>query len=183
MSGEPHEHLVFVVTLAVTFVAGVLDWRRGIIPNWLTYAALLCAPFIHFGRIMAVHEPLHWALTEVGYSLGGAVVCAMVPLLLQKRGAIGWGDVKLFAAVGALLQTRNGVAAEMFGFFAATLVAPAQLAYQGKLFVTLKNAATLGANMFRPASKQQAVDQSAMSSFRLGPAVFFGVALIAYLNW
>ena len=181
--GEPHEHLVFVVALAVTAVAGFYDWRYGIIPNWLTYAALLCAPFIHVGRILAVHEPADWALTEGGFSLLGAVVCAAVPLMLQRRGAMGWGDVKLLAAVGALLQSRNGVAAEMVGFFAATLIAPAQLAYQGKLFVTLKNAATLGANMFRPASKQQAVDQAAMSSFRLGPAIFFGVALVAYMNW
>lgn len=181
--GEPHEHLVYVVALAVTAVAGVYDWRRGIIPNWLTYAALLCAPFIHLGRILAVHEPPNWAFTEAGLSIVGALMCAAVPLLLRKRGAMGWGDVKLLAAVGALLQTKNGVAAEMFGFLAATLVAPAQLAYQGKLFVTLKNAATLGANMFRPASKQQAVDQAAMSSFRIGPAIFFGVALIAYMNW
>ncbi|AKU94453.1 hypothetical protein AKJ09_01117 [Labilithrix luteola] len=180
---EPHQHVIFVVALAVTFVAAVLDLRRGEVPNWLTYGALLVAPFLHAARIVAAHEPMDWAAQEAGFSIGGALVCVIVPAILYRQGAIGAGDLKLLAAVGALLQTMLGVEAEMYGFFAATLVAPAILAYRGKLFGTLKNAGTILANMFRPKDKQTSVDEASLSWFRLGPAVFFGVALTVYLHW
>ena len=70
---EPYVHLVFVVAMLMTACAGAFDWRRGLIPNWLTYPALVGAPLLHIGRILAVHEPLDWALTEGGYSIAGAI--------------------------------------------------------------------------------------------------------------
>jgi len=180
---EPHQHVVFVVAIAVAAVAGWLDWRRGEIPNWLTYGALGLAPILHAARYLAAKEPMEAALAEGGFSIGGAVLCALVPLLLYRQGAIGGGDLKLLAAIGALLQPMLGVEAEMYGFFAAALVAPARLAYEGKLIATLKNAATILANLFLPKAKQRPVEESALSWFRLGPALFFGVALTAYLHW
>jgi hypothetical protein len=48
---------------------------------------------------------------------------------------------------------------------------------------TLKNAAAIFANLFMPKAKQRAVEESTMSWFRLGPALFFGVAFTAYLHW
>jgi hypothetical protein len=40
----------------------------------------------------------------------------------------------------------------MYGFFAAALIAPARLAYEGKLIATVKNASTILVNMFMPKS-------------------------------
>lgn len=180
---EPHHHVVFVVALAVAALAGWLDWRRGEIPNWLTYGALVLAPVLHVGRWLAAKEPMDAALLEGGFSIGGALVCALVPALLYRQGAIGGGDLKLLAALGALLQPMLGVEAEMYGFFAAALVAPARLAYEGKLIATLKNATTILLNMFLPKAKQRPVEESALSWFRLGPALFFGIAFTAFLHW
>jgi len=180
---EPHQHIVFIVALAVCGIAAWFDWRRGEIPNWLTYGALVLAPILHVARWLAASLPLDVALPEGGFSIGGAVLTALVPLLMYRQGAIGGGDVKLLAALGALLQPMLGVEAEMYGFFAAALVAPARLAYEGKLIATLKNAGTILMNMFLPKAKQRAVAEAAMSWFRLGPALFFGVALTVYLHW
>jgi prepilin peptidase CpaA len=180
---EPHQHVVFVVAIAVTGVAGFLDWRRGEIPNWLTYGALLVAPVLHVARELAAKEPMEAALQEGGYSIAGALLVALVPLLLYRQGALGGGDLKLCAAIGALLQSMHGIEAEMYGFFAATLLAPAKLAYEGKLISTLKNSLAIGANLFVPKQKRRSVDESALSWFRLGPALWFGVTLTAYLHW
>ncbi len=180
---EPHQHVVFAVAIAVALLAGWFDWRRGEIPNWLTYPALLGGPILHAGRFLAVHAESDVALTEGGVSVAGAIVCALVPAFLYRQGAIGGGDLKLLAALGALLQPTIGLEAEMYGFFAATLVAPARLAYEGKLFATLKNAFTILGNLFLPKAKQRSVDEVALSWFRLGPALFFGVMLAAYLRW
>jgi len=183
MNPEPYQHAVFVVALIVCGSAAWFDWRRGEIPNWLTYGALVTAPVLHVARWVAVKEPMEAALQEGAFSIGGAVLAALVPALMYKQGAIGGGDVKLLAALGALLQPMLGVEAELYGFFAAALVAPARLAYEGKLIATLKNAGTILMNMFMPKAKQRSVAEAAMSWFRLGPALFFGVALTVYLHW
>lgn len=179
----PYQHFVFVVAMAVAAVAGSFDWRRGEIPNWLTYGALGFGPVLHVIRTLAAHQSMDAALTEGGYSMLGALACVLVPALLYRQGAIGGGDLKLLAALGALLQTVMGIEAEMYGFFSAALVAPAVLAYQGKLTSTLKNALTIFFNLFLPKAKRRSVEESALSWFRLGPALFFGVALTAYLHW
>ena len=106
---EPHQHVVFIVAVAVAAVAGWLDWRKGEIPNWIE--------------------------------------------------------------------------AQMYGFFAGAILAPARLAYEGKLFTTMKNALLIGANLFLPATKQRTIDSAVLSWFRLGPAIAIGVALACYLHW
>lgn len=179
----PHQHVVFIVAVAVAALAAFYDWRRGEIPNWLTYGALVGGPLLHVARMLAARETMDSALTEGGYSVVGALVCALVPAMMYRQGAIGGGDLKLLAGLGALLQTMMGIEAEMYGFFSAALIAPAILAYQGKLISTLKNSLAIFANLFLPKAKQRPVEESALSWFRLGPALFFGVALTVYLHW
>lgn len=180
---EPHQRAVFAAAIAVAAACAFFDWRKGEIPNWLTYAALVVAPLGHAARYLAAHETMETALFEGAYSVGGALVCSIVPLMLFRKGAMGGGDVKMLAATGAMLQTVMGVEAEMYAFFAATIAAPAKLAYEGKLWTTLKNAFSIGANFFLPKDRQKSVDGTTLSSFRLGPAVLFGVCFTAYLHW
>jgi prepilin peptidase CpaA len=180
---EPHHHAVLIFAVLVSALAAIFDWRRGQIPNWLTYGAVLAAPILHGARMLLAHEPMNVAMTESGFSLCGAVVCALVPVILYRQGALGAGDVKLLCALGAILQTMFGVEAEMYGFFAAALFAPARLAYEGKLFATLKNVVVISANAFLPKSKQRNVEESTLSWLRLGPPIFVGVLLTAYLHW
>ncbi|MDF2694154.1 MAG: hypothetical protein K0S65_2537 [Labilithrix sp.] len=179
---EPH-HAVLVLATAVGAVGAVFDWRKGQIPNWLTIPSVLLAPLLHVLLSYVSKAGTETALHEGGYALGGAALCSVVPLLLFSRGAIGGGDVKLLAAVGALLQPVLGVEAQMYGFLAAAVLAPASLAYEGKLFLVMKNALAIGANFFLPKARQRSVDSSALSWFRLGPAIFIGVVLTTILHW
>jgi len=183
MTTEPNHHVVFFVAIAVAGVGAFLDWRKGEIPNWLTLPALALAPVIHAGRYLIAKETMETALYEGAHSIGGAALCAVVPLLLFRQSAIGGGDVKLFVALGALLQPVLGVEAQMYGFFAGAILAPARLAYEGKLLSTIKNSFAIGANFFLPKTRQRSVDAATLSWFRLGPAIFIGVALTAYLHW
>src|SRR5450432_4164605 len=101
--------------IAAVIVAGLAafsDWRTGIIPDKLTLPALLGAPLAYLGRGIATHAGIDAAVTEAGWSLGGALVCAAIPLLLYRQSAIGFGDVKLFAALGALLEPMIGLEAQ-----------------------------------------------------------------------
>lgn len=180
---EPHLHVVFAITAFVAVLAAGFDVKTGEIPNALTYPVLLGAPLLHIARATAAKGLSDDAMMEGALSVVGAMVCTIVPLILWRQGAMGGGDLKLLAGIGALLQTTMGVEAQMYAFFGATLVAPARLAYEGKLMTTLKNTFTLGANMFLPKEKRKSIDASAFSSFRIGPAVLFGVLLTAWRNW
>lgn len=179
----PHQHVFYLVAIAVAAYAAISDVRRGLIPNWLTYGALLLGPLAHIVRSVAAHTTTNDALTEGGFAILGAVVCAIVPAILYRQGAVGGGDLKLLAACGAMLQSSQGVEAEMYTFFGATLFAPAFLAYRGQLISTLRNSALIFGNFFLPKEKRRTVDDKGLSWLRLGPAVLFGVMLTAYLHW
>lgn len=181
---EPHAHVGLVLAIFVAALAAAYDLRTGTIPNWVTYPALGLGPLAHAGRyLLAAKGFTDDALREAGFSLAGAAVCALVPLVLYRRGGIGAGDVKLFAAIGAFMQVSWGVEAQLYAFVAASLIAPAKLAYEGKLWITLKNAFAIGANVFLPKDKQNTVDESVFSWLRMGPAVLFGVAFTAFQHW
>lgn len=180
---EPHQHVVFIVTIVVSAIAARIDWRKGEIPNWLTLPVIVLAPLLHVVRFKLANQTTEVACYEGVYSLCGAALCAIVPLLLFRQSAIGGGDVKLFVGLGALLQPVLGVEAQMYGIFAGAIFAPLKLAYEGKLLSTLKNAFSIGANLFLPKSHQRTVDEAALSWFRLGPATFVGVVLTVYLHW
>jgi prepilin peptidase CpaA len=179
----PHQHIVLILAMVVAALAAWTDWRHGEIPNWVPYGALLFGPVLQIGRALYAKVPTNDALTEGGFSIVGALICGLVPMILYRQGAIGGGDLKLFAGIGAIMQTTLGVEAEMYSFFGAALFAPAILAYQGKLVATLKNSYSILVNLFLPKAKRRTVEEAALSWLRLGPAVFFGVALTAYLHW
>src|SRR5258706_3621470 len=132
-------HGFLMAALLVAAIAALTDWRTGHIPNWLTLGALAIAPFAHVAR--AVQSGVHGtdAVIAGTFSLVGAAVCGVVPILLYRAEAIGAGDIKLLLAIGALLKPIVGFEAEMYSFFAAGIFAPARLAYEGRLFVVIRN--------------------------------------------
>jgi prepilin peptidase CpaA len=175
-------HLFLLAAVIVTAVAAVRDLRTGHIPDALTLVPLAAAPFAH--AIWAgVHGGLRAALIAFAYSIAGAVVCGLVPLLLYRLEAIGGGDVKLFLALGAICMPMLGLEAELYGFVAAAIIAPARLAFEGKLFATLGNAGRLAVNPLLPKSKRVEVDRAKMTWFKMGPAIFAGTALAIFANW
>lgn len=173
-----------LAAVIVTAIAAWRDLRTGKIPNGLTIGTLILAPVAHVAYALAVQKTTGLdALQEGAFSVGGALVCGAVPALLHRGwGAIGGGDVKLFAAVGALCQTMLGLEIQTHGLFVAVLVAPAYLAYDGKLFTTLKSAMVLLLNPLVPKARRASVSPELTTWFRLGPAVLAGAVLSTLLH-
>jgi prepilin peptidase CpaA len=165
-----------VVALAIAAIAAVTDWRRGEIPNWLTLPPLAAAPIAY----AIVDAPIAGA-----QALGAGLVCGLVPYLLFRRGAAGGGDVKLFAAIGALLGLSIGLEAELLTFLATALVSLGRLAWDGKLLRTLANSLYLGVNPILPQRLRREVAPELMTAVRLGGFVFIGtfVALAVRHPW
>ncbi|HEX3463177.1 MAG TPA: A24 family peptidase [Candidatus Elarobacter sp.] len=105
-------------TLAGTLVAAVIDARTGYIPNGLTLATAVAA------LVLA-------APSGIGHAVLGACVVGGVLLglhLFTRGRGLGFGDVKLGAAIGAGLGPWCGIAALGAAFVAGGAYAAVLLA-------------------------------------------------------
>lgn len=170
-----------LAAVLVTALAAAYDLKTGHIPNWLTFGSLIGA-LVARGALGAYHGGALGFGLGVGEALLGVLVCGAVPALVFFRGGMGGGDVKLFAALGALCSPRDGLLAETYGFVVALLLAPAYLAYRGKLFRTIGNALALATNVFRGPEARRPPAPELLAWFRLAPAIFLGTTLMVAMN-
>jgi prepilin peptidase CpaA len=174
---------LLLLGLAVCLLAAVSDLWRGTIPNALTYPLLVVSPLLHGGLAWTNGQSLTAALAAAGLSLAGLALCSAVPLVMWWKGAIGGGDVKLFAAIGALLGPNLGFEAQLYVFVLAALIAPAKLAYDGALWRSLRNIGSLLLNVVRKKQHRTAIEPVLVSWFRLGPCFALGCAVELALHW
>jgi prepilin peptidase CpaA len=172
-----------LAALVVTAVAAWTDGKTGAIPNWLTLGALVAALASHFVAGVWFSHAWQGGLRSLGASAAGALLCSAAPLFLYWKGAIGGGDVKLFAALGALCHPLVGIEMEMYGFVAAALIAPAKLAYDGRLLGTLRRSLVLLVNPFLKAERRRPIPEEMMTWFRMGPAILVGACATVIMHW
>jgi prepilin peptidase CpaA len=182
MLGQPY----FLAAAAlVAALAAWSDWRRWEMPNALTLGALVAAPVAHAVAGGLALRTLDAVAQGAGSSVLGAVVCLLIPFGLYQvnRDAIGGGDVKLFAALGAILRPLLGIESEFYACLAACLIACGMLAYHGKLLRVLGNAFMLAVNPFLPRERRREITPEMLTRMRFGPAIFAGTVVVAILNW
>lgn len=161
-------NILHAVVLLLAGVAAVTDVRSGLIPNWLTFPALFAAPLVH-----------GWAggLGSLLDSLIGMLVCSIVPLIVFYRGGMAGGDVKLFAALGAVGGLYLGLEAQFLSLVVASIYAIGQLGWNGKLMTTLGNSVFLGLNPVLPRKWRRTIAPELMHRIRLGAAILCGTAI------
>jgi prepilin peptidase CpaA len=168
--------LAFFAIGVVTLVAAATDAKTGRIPNWLTLPAALVG--------LALHAAASgWA--GLLASALGALVSISVPWLLHRvsRGvAIGGGDAKLFAAVGALGGPTAGLEIELSAFVVVAVFALVRLAFAGRLLRVLGNAAHLFVRPFVPARFRRPIEPEGLTEMRMGPAIFVAALSVTLLH-
>jgi prepilin peptidase CpaA len=158
-------HIAIVV---LTAAAAITDTRSGIIPNSLTLPPLIAAPAVFF---------LALGPTALLGSLLGALLCGAGPYLLFRRGALGGGDVKLFAAIGAIAGATLGLEVQILGLCAGALYATARLLCRGELLRVLGNAGRMMVNSILPARLRKETTPQSFTHVRLGASIFAGTLL------
>jgi prepilin peptidase CpaA len=164
-----------IAALAVVTAAGsaLCDLRTGHIPNRLTLGALAAAPVLWFAATAATAGPAA-GLAALGASVAGAALCGLGPLVLFLRRGIGGGDVKLLAAIGALLGPRAGMDAEFFAFVIAALYVPGKLAWDGRLLVVVAALARRAFGVIARRARAAAPVPELAIRLRFGPAILVG---------
>jgi prepilin peptidase CpaA len=115
----------FVLAFAITAAVDDALWRK--IPRFLTVSGLLVGLTYHgfYGGFWSA-----LATAGLGFGLG---------LGLYELGAIGGGDVKLVAAMGAILGFQPWVVALEVAIGVAAVMALAGILYRGIFLQTLRN--------------------------------------------
>jgi prepilin peptidase CpaA len=88
-----------VLLILLVLPAAVFDYRQRRIPNWLVLAGLLCG--IALNTFLLYDNPS--AATGLVYALEGLGLAFAVYFPLYLLRGMGAGDVKLMAAVGAIV--------------------------------------------------------------------------------
>ena len=97
------------ILLALVLGAAVYDVRYRRIPNWLNVLGVLAG--------IAMNTFLYQGLPGLVFALKGLFFAFLIYLFLYALHAMGAGDVKLMAAVGAIVGWEN-----WFGIFLVTAV-------------------------------------------------------------
>jgi prepilin peptidase CpaA len=170
-SQPPSEALAVAIVCVAMSLAAVIDLRTRRIPNALTGVILVTGIGI--------------AAAELGpIGLGGALVGCLLGFAFMLPGhvfgATGAGDVKLFAAAGALLGPSTTVQAFIYTAIAGGVLALVVAVRRRRLTQTVSSTARLVAHGSAAVSEVESPE--ADNRFAYAPAIAIGVVL-ATLSW
>jgi prepilin peptidase CpaA len=135
MNSPPIVNQVLLAALAL--VAAVYDVRFRRIPNWLSLSGVLLG--IGLNAFLAV-DGLHW---YEGYNwrsaLGGLGLAFVIYFPLYLLRGMGAGDVKLMAAVGALVGPMNWIGIFVLSNVLGGITAVIIILTRGRFFKTFSN--------------------------------------------
>jgi prepilin peptidase CpaA len=162
--------------LPVTAAAAVTDARSARIPNWITLPPLAIAPVLY-----GVAVGPEYAVQ----SLASAFISGLSPYLLFRRQAMGGGDVKLFAAIGAVtgLDLFIGLQIQLIAFSIAMFAALLAQAWKGRLLATLASVATMPLNKLLPRRFQLRAPEDLRAPVRLGGSVLLATIVAVALRF
>ena len=156
------------IVIVLCSVAALTDARTGLIPNALTFPVILGAPLVH-GFVAGPGALLASAVA--------ALLCGLPPYVMFRRGGMGGGDVKLFAAIGAAVGVSLGLQVQLVSMAVAALWGLGLLAFQGQLLHVLRRALQLTLGPLMPVAWRCAMDPDANVPIRLGVPI--AVAAVA----
>lgn len=116
-------YLLFVCALiAITFI----DFDHQIIPD------VISIPGLVVGLAASFFLPIGWQQAGLGALVGGGIIIAIVYIgpLIFKQEAMGWGDVKLMAMIGAFVGWEMALLTLFLASISGALVGVAAAALQ-----------------------------------------------------
>jgi prepilin peptidase CpaA len=138
--------------LALLVCAACIDVRTRKIPNWLTFGLLAGG----IGRAIVFGG--HGATTQ---ALIGMVAGAAIPMIMFAMSAMGAGDVKMMAAIGAWVGWQPVLVIYLLEKVVGMVIILVQATYQGKTALLFRNSTIVAMNfaMAGETGLQRAIDE------------------------
>jgi prepilin peptidase CpaA len=165
-----------IALLAVLLVAAIYDVRFRRIPNWVTVSGAALG--------LVLNAIIGWGLPGVWFSLRGLGLGFGVYFVLYVMHAMGAGDVKLMAAVGALVGWQDWVGIFVVTALLGGVMAGILAASHGRIQQTLRNVLFILTEMKsgRPAYiKREELDVRSPKSMGLPHGAVIGVGAVFFL--
>lgn len=173
------ENSALWIMLAMSGIAAVSDWRTGLIPNSLVAWGAAAGVLVQLMAVLLGQASAGLVAQRVGL---GLLLGAALPCLLFGFGALGGGDVKLFAAIGVCVGPLPVLAIELYAHVVALCFVPFVLLREGKLLATLRGSALVLRNAMLPARLRVPLDPAQLSSFRFAPAILLAAIWVCVLG-
>ena len=130
---EPRS-VIWTLTLTLTCLAAIWDWRSRKIPNWLTVAGAVGGITLH--SVLSGWNGVGFAFAGLGLALA-----LLLPLVYLR--ALGAGDWKLMGAVGSFLGWQLWLIVLFGSILVAGIMAVIQMIRADRVSETLRNLWTL----------------------------------------
>jgi prepilin peptidase CpaA len=122
------------VLAGVLIAAAISDLRQGKVFNWLTYPAILVGLALGAAQGAATGQMREVVVSHVlGFGFGFGVL-----FIAYLLGGMGGGDVKLMAAVGALVGWPKALDAVFYSFLAAAAIGVIVMIWRGEVRTVLR---------------------------------------------
>ena len=159
---------------AVLLVSAATDIAKGLIYNWITLPGMAMGLFLglYFGGWQGL------GMAALGLLAGGALL--MLPFI---SGAMGGGDVKLMAAIGALGGALFALKVVMYASLAGGLWALVRLALSGKLLEGLGRTWAFTRGVFQPGSAPEPRGETKLPGVPFGACLLAGALLARYADF
>jgi prepilin peptidase CpaA len=158
-------YLLSVFSLILMSITSYTDLKKREISNYAVLAGIV------FGLV-------YWTvlnqLPGLGYSVLGGITGFTIFFLLALLGNIGFGDVKLVAAMGFLLSWPLVLTAIFHVVISGFFLALIWVGISGNLLRTFKNLWILVYTWLRPGKKRVSLDKLETSSLPYGLAIAAG---------
>ena len=134
--------LVYLVFVSALIVISFIDIDHRIIPDKISL------PGIVFGLLAAIFLlPLQWYDSLLGILIGGGIILVVGYLgeLVFKKEAMGGGDMKLLAMIGAFLGWKLGLLTIFFASLAGAVIGLVMKMFTGDEYIPFGPFLALGA--------------------------------------
>ena len=172
-------HTAVWACLLLGVVAAAWDLCTRTVPNELTLGGIAVGFSIH---IAAGFVESGWRGASGGLvqSILGVLLCSLVPVISFARGEMGGGDVKLFAAIGALCGPSLGFDVQACTFLVTLgVVLPWRLLRHGAIAATARNAGIVLRNAFVRESRRLPLGCVKLPPVVMAPTILIGFCLAA----
>ena len=169
-----------VACVLLCAVGAAIDLRSRRIPNWLTLPGIGLGVLLNtalFSIALGVGEGARLGLLP---SLAGCLLLGLVFLVLGLINFVGMGDVKLMAAVGALLRWPNALWALAYVTIAGGVIAVGYAVARGRLLAVFRNLFSITRNVVKPKEERPPVE---LHRIPYGLAILVGAAWAAAANY